>query len=108
MTTTQQITTIFIMGLGVMLTRFLAFLLFPSKEHTPQFVQFLGNYLPSAVFGMLVVYCLKDVPLSGPTHALPELFGVVITIGLHLWKKNLLLSIAGGTISYMLILNIGY
>lgn len=103
MTTGQQILTIAIMGVSVMATRFVPFLLFPSREHTPRFVLFLGRYLPSAVFGMLVVYCLKDVSFLSGWHGLPQLIGIVLTAALHLWKNNLLLSIAGGTVGYMLI-----
>lgn len=103
MTTGQQIITILIMGVSVMATRFVPFLLFPSKERTPQFVFFLGRYLPGAVFGMLVVYCLKDVSFLTGWHGLPQLLGIVLTAALHLWKKNLLLSIAGGTLGYMLL-----
>lgn len=91
------------MGVSVMATRFVPFLLFPSKEHTPQFVLFLGHYLPGAVFGMLVVYCLKDVSFLSGWHGLPQLIGILLTAALHLWKNNLLLSIAGGTVGYMLI-----
>lgn len=103
MTTGQQILTIAIMGVSVMATRFVPFLLFPSREHTPRFVLFLGRYLPGAVFGMLVVYCLKDVSFLSGWHGLPQLIGIVLTAALHLWKNNLLLSIAGGTVGYMLI-----
>lgn len=103
MTTGQQILTIAIMSVSVMATRFVPFLLFPSKEHTPRFVLFLGHYLAGAVFGMLVVYCMKDVSFSSGWHGIPQLIGVAITVALHLWRSNLLLSIAGGTVGYMLI-----
>lgn len=103
MTTGQQILTIAIMGVSVMATRFVPFFLFPTKEHTPRFVLFLGKYLAGAVFGMLVVYCMKDVSFSSGWHGVPQLIGVAITVVLHLWKSNLLLSIAGGTVGYMLL-----
>lgn len=103
MNTQQQIITIALMGLSVMLTRFLPFILFPTEKHTPRFVLFLGKYLPSAVFGMLVVYCLKDIKFSEGTQGLPELIGIAITVMLHLWRKNMMLTIAGGTIAYMVM-----
>ena len=106
MSTQQQIITIALMGLSVMLTRFLPFILFPSEKHTPRFVRFLGRYLPSAVFGMLVVYCLKDVKLTAVTHGLPELIGIAVTVILHLWRKNMMLTIAGGTIAYMVLIQL--
>ena len=106
MTLTEQIITIAICVFGTMLTRFLPFLVFSSKKPTPEYVQYLGKALPCAVFGMLVIYCLKNVSLLSAPHGIPELIAIVITAGLHLWKKKMLLSIAGGTISYMLLVQL--
>ena len=103
MTLPQQIMTIAMIVLGTMLTRFLPFILFPSGKPTPKYVQYLGTVLPSAVFGLLVIYCLKDVSLFPGSHGLPELIAIVLVIALHLWKRQMLLSIAGGTICYMLL-----
>ena len=104
MTTTQQILTILIMSLAVVLTRFLPFLVFSSKDHTPRFVQFLGRDLASAVFGMLVIYCLKDIDFHSPHHIVLKLLAIIVCILLHLWRRNMLLTIAGGTIFYMILL----
>ena len=79
---------------------------FSSKKPTPKFIQYLGKALPGAIFGMLVVYCLKNVNILAGTHGLPELAAIVVTVCLHLWKKQMLLSIAGGTICYMLIIQL--
>jgi branched-subunit amino acid transport protein AzlD len=87
-----------------MATRFLPFLIFSEKRKTPEFIQYIGKYLPSAVFGMLVVYCLKDVSITSGTHGIPEFIAIVLTVVLHKWKKQMLLSIAGGTICYMLLI----
>ena len=106
MTIPQQIITIAICVLGTMLTRFLPFLIFSSKKPTPKYIVYLGKALPCAVFGMLVVYCLKNVSILTGTHGLPELLAIAVTAGLHLWKKNMLLSIAGGTIVYMLLVQL--
>ena len=103
MTTTQQIIDIGIMGIAVASTRFLPFLLFPSEKHTPRFVRFLSRYLAAAVFGMLVVYCLKNVDFLHRSHGVPQLLGVGSCVLLHLWRKNLLVTIAGGTVVYMLL-----
>ena len=103
MTLAQQIVTIALCSLATLTSRFLPFLVFSPKKETPKYVQYLGNALPCAVFGMLVVYCLKKVNvLSGP-HGLPEGIAIVVTVALHLWKKQMLLSIAGGTVCYMLL-----
>lgn len=72
---------------------------------TPAFVQYLGKFLPSAVFGMLVVYCLRNVHVLSGTHGLPEFISILVTGALHIWKRQMLLSIAGGTICYMLLLH---
>ncbi len=106
MTIAQQIITISVVVLGTMLTRFLPFLLFPAGKETPKYIRYLGKVLPAAVFGLLVVYCLKNVnPLIG-NHGIPELISIILVVVLHLWKRQMLLSIAGGTICYMLLLQL--
>ena len=103
MTTAQHIITIALCALATMLTRFLPFILFPAGKPTPKFVRFLGHALPAAVFSMLVVYCLKGVNLATGSHGLPELIAIAVVACLHLWKKQTLLSIAVGTIVYMML-----
>lgn len=99
----QQIIIITMVVLGTMTTRFLPFILFPSGKPTPKYIQYLGRVLPPAVLGMLVVYCLKDVNILTGSHGIPELIAIIIVILLHFFKKQMLLSIAGGTITYMLL-----
>lgn len=106
MTLTQQIITIAIVVLGTMLTRFLPFLLFPAGKPTPKYVRYLGKVLPPAVFGMLVIYCLKNVSIFTGSHAIPEMLSIALVVALHLWKKQMLLSIAGGTVCYMLLVQL--
>ena len=106
MTLQQQIITIALCALATMLTRFLPFLIFPAGRPAPRFIQYLGRVLPGAVFGMLVVYCLKDISLLTGSHGLPELLAVLTVVGLHLWKRQMLLSIAGGTVVYMLLVQL--
>lgn len=103
MTLTQEIVTIALCAFGTMITRFLPFIVFRSDKPTPKYIQYIGNALPPAIFGMLVIYCLKDVSLLGGSHGIPEAIAIVAVIALHLWKKNMLLSIAGGTVCYMLL-----
>lgn len=103
MTFTQQLITIGVVVLGTMLTRFLPFLIFPAQKPTPKYIQYLGKVLPSAVFGLLIIYCLKDVSLFQGSHGIPELISIVLVIVLHLWKRQMLLSIAGGTVCYMML-----
>lgn len=86
-----------------MLTRFLPFLLFPAGKPTSKYIQYLGKVLPSAVFGLLVIYCLKDVNIFAGNHGLPEFIAIIVVIVLHCWKQQMLLSIAGGTVCYMVL-----
>lgn len=90
------------MGLAVMTTRFLPFAPFQGRK-TPKYVQYLGTVLPAAVFGLLVVYCLKNVDITTGSHGIPKLIGIIVTIVLHVWKRQMMLSIAGGTITYMIL-----
>ena len=106
MTLMQQIITISMVVLGTVLTRFLPFLLFPAGKQTPKYIQYLGNVLPAAVFGLLVVYCLKNINLFTGSHGIPEFVAIAIVIMLHLWKKQMLLSIAGGTVCYMFMVQV--
>ena len=103
MTLTEQIITISICAVGTMLTRFLPFICFKGKKAPPKYIDFLGKALPGAIFGMLVVYCLKGVNLTLPSYGLPELIAVLVVVLLHLWKRKMLLSIASGTVVYMLL-----
>lgn len=102
----QQVVTIGVCVLATMLTRFLPFMVFSGKRPTPKYVQYLGNALPTAVFGMLVVYCLKNVSILTGSHGLPELIAIAVTVLIHLWKRKMLLSVAGGTVCYMLLVQL--
>lgn len=106
MTFPQQIITIALCALGTMATRFLPFLVFSDKRPTPKYVSYLGKALPAAIFVMLVVYCLRNVSLLSGSHGLPELIAIAVTVALHLWKRQTLLSIAGGTVCYMLLVQL--
>lgn len=105
MTIAQQIITIGLCAVGTMLTRFLPFAIFSGKKATPKYIRYLGNALPGAIFGMLVVYCLKGIDFTVKSYGIPELLSVGLTAVLHIWKKNMFLSIAGGTACYMLLVN---
>ena len=104
MSFTQQIITIAVVVLGTMTTRFLPFLIFGTRQKTPAVIQYLGKVLPAAALGLLVVYSLKDVQLLNAPYGLPELLSVLLVVVLHLWRRNMFLSIAGGTVCYMVLL----
>jgi len=102
----EQVVTVGVCVLGTVTTRALPFLVFSEGRPTPKFVQYLGKALPAAIFGMLVVYCLKNVDLLAGSHGLPEFIGIAVTAALHLWRRQMLLSIAGGTLCYMLLVQL--
>ena len=106
MTTWQGVITIIMAMLGTMLTRFLPFLLFPESKEPPRFITYLGTVLPYAMTGLLVVYSLKGVHLTSGSHGIPELLAIIAIALLHIWKRNMLLSIAGGTAVYMLLVQL--
>ena len=92
--------------LVTMATRFLPFLIFGEKRKTPPIIEYLGTVLPCAIMGMLVVYCLKDVSFLRSPFGLPELISCAVVAALHIWKRNSLLSIGGGTVCYMLLVQL--
>ncbi len=106
MTLTQQIITVAMVVLGTAVTRFLPFLIFPAGKPTPKYIKYLGRVLPPAVFGLLVIYCLKNVSVFTGSHGVPELISIILVIFLHVWKRQMLLSIAGGTVCYMLLVQL--
>ncbi|MCQ4087339.1 branched-chain amino acid transporter permease [Saccharibacillus sp. JS10] len=106
MSVSQQIWIIAIVVLATMATRFLPFLIFPPGRPTPKYIQYLGKVLPAATIGLLVIYSLKNINLMSGAHGIPELISVAVVAGLHVWKKNMFLSIAVGTILYMVLIRL--
>lgn len=92
--------------LVTMATRFLPFLIFGGNRKTPDIIVYLGKVLPYAIMGMLVVYCLKDTSFLSAPYGIPELLGCAVVAGLHLWKRNSLLSIGVGTVFYMVLVQL--
>lgn len=115
LTTTQAIAAIAVMAVVTFLTRALPFLLFDRGDHPPKLVLYLGRVLPPAVIAMLIIYCLKSNILAVEANLtslldpavlnqwLPALLAVAVVVILHIWKHNNLLSIFGGTILYMFL-----
>ena len=93
-----------IMAAVTMLLRFLPFLIF--RKRTPPYIAYLGEVLPPAIIGMLVIYCLKDTNLSVSPFGAPELIASLSVVGLQVWKRNSLLSILAGTVIYMLLIQL--
>ncbi len=102
MSNKQIILTLLMVISGTVIVRFLPFALFPSGKKIPGYIIFLGKVIPYSVMGLLVVYCLKDITVKEYPYGIPEVICIVIVSLLHIWKKNILLSIGIGTIIYML------
>lgn len=99
----HAIATIAVCALVTAALRFLPFLIFGENRKTPEIIAHLGQVLPFAIMGMLVVYCLKDVSFSAAPFGIPEAIGCAVVAGLHVWKRNTLLSIGAGTVCYMVL-----
>ena len=106
MTPVQLFIMIAMAALGTAITRFSPFVIFNTNKPTPKFLTYLGKALPPAVFGMLVVYCLKGINFTSHETFLPELIAVTLTVLLHLAFRKMLLSIIGGTGIYILLVNL--
>lgn len=106
LTAVQTLITIGAIALGTILTRFLPFLLFPEHRKPPASIRYLGNVLPPAMMGLLVIYCLRDVSFFSRSYGIPELLSIAVIAVLHTWKRNVLLSIGGSTALYMVLLHL--
>lgn len=95
-----------VIALVTIALRFLPFLIFGEKRKTPPLVAYLGQVLPYAIMGMLVVYCLKGVTLTALPFGIPETIGCAVVALLHIWKRNTLLSIGAGTVCYMMLVQL--
>lgn len=103
LTPVQTCVMILAVALGAMVTRFIPFFLFPETKKQSKVITYLGQVLPPAMMGLLVVYCLKDVSLQTAPHGIPEAIAIMIILIVHKWRHNVLISIGGGTIAYMIL-----
>ena len=103
LTTGQALAIVGAVTLGAIITRFLPFLLFPDSKPVPKVVEYLGRTLPAAMMGLLVVYCLRNVDIAAAPHGIPELIALAAVTALHVWTRNVLLSIGVGTALYMVL-----
>ena len=93
-------------GIVTIALRFLPFLIFGGDRKTPAYITYLGKVLPYAIMAMLVVFCLKNVSLVSVPYGLPEIISCVLVVLLHVWKRNTLISIIGGTACYMVLVQL--
>lgn len=102
MTDIHGIFMVAVISLVTIVLRFLPFLLLGGRE-TPKFVAYLGKVLPFSIMGMLVIYCLRHISFTALPFGIPEFAACGVVVGLHLWKRNTLLSIISGTVLYMVL-----
>lgn len=102
----QAIMVIAVAGLVTVLLRFLPFIIFSGNKETPEVINYLGKVLPYAIMAMLVVYCLKGTSFTAFPYGIPEAVSCLVVVLLHLWKRNTLISIVGGTLCYMILVQL--
>ena len=103
LTTSQALLSIAVIAAATILTRTLPFVIFPAGKKTPKFVTYLGSVLPFDIISMLIIYCFKSVSITTWPYGIPELIAGVFVVVIHKWRHNLLLSIGGGTLLYMIL-----
>lgn len=106
MSTWQFLIIVLVMALSVQITRWLPFLIFRNAQKLPRVIEYLGNVLPAAMMGLLVIYCFKDLDFLSYASWLPALLASLVTAGLQLWRRNMILSIAVGTALYMILIRV--
>ncbi len=106
MTLPLQIITILVIVFGTMLTRFIPFIIFKQDKPLPKTIEYLGSVLPVAMFGLLVVYALKDIKWQHSNELIPAVIAIILIIIVHIWKRDMLISILIGTVSYMLLIQL--
>ena len=103
MSGSQDMIILLVIGFVTLMTRILPVLIFGRGEKVPDYILYLGKVVPFTAMGLLIVYCLKDVPVLRSPHGLPELIALSVVSGTYLWKRNSILSVVIGTVLYMLL-----
>ena len=103
---THFVLLITVIALVTICLRFIPFLIFRGNRKTPVFIAYLGNVLPYAIMGMLVIYCLRNISFNSSPFCIPEIIASIVVVLLHIWKRNSLLSIMAGTLCYMLLVQV--
>ena len=106
MTQSHAAVLVAVMAAVTALLRFLPFLIFRGGRKTPAYISYLGDVLPQAIIGMLVIYCLKDVSFAAAPFGLPELIAAAAVVVLQVWRRSSLVSILSGTAIYMLLIRL--
>ena len=92
-----------VMGFAVLATRIVPVLIFGRGEKVPEFILYLGRVVPYTAMGLLIVYCLRDMPVLEAPHGLPEIIALAVVTGTYLWRRNTIFSVVIGTALYMFL-----
>lgn len=104
---TQAALAVALMGVITLALRALPFLLFSQKNRAvPTAILYLGQVLPYASMVLLVVYCFRNLDVQAPSALIPAVAGTLSVVLLQVWRKNSTISIFGGTVIYMLTLQL--
>ncbi len=103
MNNTEILITALMIVIATAFLRFLPFIIINKSLSESKYIKFLGNMLPYSMIALLVIYCLKDINIIKFPHAIPELISIAVIVVLHIIKRNVLISIAAGTIIYMFL-----
>ena len=92
--------TIILTSLLLLFYRGAPFLIF-SKHQPPKALRFVEKCIPPLIIATLIVYCLKDINYAARPWGAPHFIAIAVTVLLHLWKRNSMISIFSGTILFM-------
>lgn len=99
---TDSLIVLILLIIATQISRVLPFLIF-RKRTGGEWISFLSKTIPYASMALLLVYCLREVSLLTYPHGLPEGLALLSIFILHKWKKSTLISIAGGSAVYMVL-----
>lgn len=106
MSTTYIIVAIVISTFITLFTRALPFIFFRSKRKVGPALTFIAKTLPIAVITILIVYSISHITFISINGWVKEVAGIIFVVALHLIKRNTLLSVLGGTLFYMLLIQL--
>ena len=65
----------------------------------------LSHWIPLGAVALLAIYAVAKIDYSSVETAAPYLAGLVVTVGVHLWRKNMVLSMVAGTVTCVVLAN---
>ena len=65
----------------------------------------LSHWIPLGAVALLAIYAVAKINYSSFATAAPYLAGLVVTVGVHLWRKNMVLSMVAGTVTCVVLAN---